>query len=150
MQDGKVIGFSASSYLSHGFNKSLIKCNLMAFGLMAIKLLFKNPQTILRIIKNLDKRASNNMDDDGSYAELYSIAVLPECQGLGVGRLLLIKTEEEVTEHNSRLSLTTDYFNNDKTIAFYRRLGYKEFYDFIAYPNRRMWRMIKNLNNSIE
>ena len=147
IQNGKVVGFSASSYVSHGFNKSLIKSHLFSFGLQTIRLLFSQPKSILRLLKNLDKKATgSSVEDDGSYAELYSIAVLPDCQGLGVGRQLLTQTEADVAKHNDRISLTTDYYNNDKTIAFYHSLGYRDYYEFVTYPERRMWRMMKDLN----
>ncbi len=143
-----VVGFSAASYKSHGFNSKLIKRNLLNYGLMALKLMFIQPKSVLRLVKNMNKESKDKaIVDDGLYAELYSIAVSPSCQGEGVGRFLLTVTEADVRDHNSSLSLTTDYYDNDKTIAFYRALGYKEFYDFITYPNRRMWRMIKELKD---
>ena len=43
------------------------------------------------------------------------------------------------------ISLTTDYYNNEKTIAFYKKMGYAVLYEFVTYPNRKMYRMIKNL-----
>lgn len=141
-----IVGFSATSFVSHGFNSKLIKGNLVKYGIMAVKLLFTKPKSVLRLAKNLNKESNDaNVKDDGMYAELYSIAVSPECQGEGVGRFLLTVTETDVRDYNNVISLTTDYCNNDKTIAFYRALGYQEFYDFITYPNRRMWRMIKDL-----
>lgn len=142
-----IVGFSATSYESHGFNSKLIKRNLLDYGLIAVKLLFSQPKSILRLARNLNKESKNSsIKDDGLYAELYSIAVSPDCQGEGVGRFLLTVTEEDVRDHNNKISLTTDYYNNDKTIAFYKALGYQEYYDFVTYPNRRMWRMIKELN----
>ncbi len=142
-----VVGFSAISYESHGFNSKLIRENLFKYGLMTLKLLFTRPKSILRLAKNLNKESKEaTLTDNGLYAELYSIAVSPDCQGEGVGRFLLTVTEADVREYNSKISLTTDYYDNDQTIAFYRALGYREFYDFVTYPNRRMWRMIKELN----
>lgn len=143
-KDGEIVGFSACSYVSRGFNSSLIKSNLLGFGFEAITLLFTNPKAILRLTKNMNKE-SDVVKDNGEYAELYSIAVSPNCQGEGVGRKLLTITEEEVKEHNKQVSLTTDYFNNEKTINFYKALGYKEYYQFVTYPNRKMYRLIKKL-----
>lgn len=144
--DGKVAGFATSAYVSYGFNKNLIKKNLFQFGLMAVKLLFTKPDAIIRLIKNIDKESSDkSFLDNGEYAELYSIAVSPKCQGKGVGKMLLAETEKDVSNHNKAISLTTDYFNNDKAIGFYHSLGYTNYYEFITYPNRRMWRMIKEL-----
>lgn len=145
-EDGVVKGFATSSYYSHGFNTALIKKNLFKFGLMGVELLFTKPKAILRLVKNLDKKAEGNaMEDNGEYAELYSIAVKPGNQGSGIGKKLLITTEEDVAKHNRKISLTTDYYNNEKTIGFYHSLGYQDYYEFVTYPERRMWRMIKDL-----
>ena len=145
-EDGELKGFAASSYFSHGFNTSLIKKNFFKFGLVGIKLLFTNPKAILRLVRNLDKEAQGNtIEDKGEYAELYSIAVRPGNQGSGIGKKLLTATEEDVAKHNGKISLTTDYYKNEKTIGFYHSLGYQDYYEFTTYPDRRMWRMIKSL-----
>ena len=145
-KDGEIKGLATSSYYSHGFNASLIKKNLFEFGFMGVELMFVKPKAILRLVKNLDKKAEENaVEDDGEYAELFSIAVKPGNQGSGIGKKLLIATEEEVAKHNSKISLTTDYYNNEKTIGFYHSLGYQDYYEFVTYPDRRMWRMIKSL-----
>lgn len=145
-KDNQIVGFSACSYESRGFNSLLIKKNLIKFGIEAFRLLVSKPNALIRLTMNMNKGSKDTIiEDNGKYAELYSIAVRPSCQGEGVGKLLLTATENEVANYNSQVSLTTDYYNNDKTIAFYRALGYKEYYDFITYPDRRMWRFIKNL-----
>lgn len=141
-----IVGFSATSYMSHGFNSKLIKKNLFKYSIMAVKLMFTQPKSIIRLMKNLNKESKNTtIQDDGHYAELYSIAVSPDCQGEGIGMFLLSVTESDIREKNNEISLTTDYYNNNKTLAFYRALGYNELYDFVTYPNRRMWRMKKVL-----
>ena len=144
--NGEVKGFATSSYYSHRFNITLIKKNFFKFALMGVELMCTKPKAILRLVKNLDKKANGNaVEDNGEYAELYSIAVKPGNQGSGIGKKLLIATEEDVAKHNSRISLTTDYYNNEKTIGFYHSLGYQDYYEFVTYPDRRMWRMIKEL-----
>lgn len=146
-KDNQVVGFSACSYVSRGFNSLLIKKNIIKYGLEAFILLLTKPGALVRLAKNINKESSDTeVKDDGQYAELYSIAVSPMCQGEGVGKQLLAKTEIDVLNHNNQVSLTTDYYNNEKAIAFYRALGYEGFYEFTTYPNRKMWRMIKKLN----
>lgn len=144
---GVIVGFSACSYVSKGFNSSLIRKEPFKFGIEALRLLFCKPSAIVRLAKNMKKKSQDaSIEDDGSYAELYSIAVSPSSQGCGIGKLLLEVTEWDVKGHNNRVSLTTDYYNNDNTLAFYRALGYKGYYEFITYPHRRMWRLIKKLD----
>ena len=84
--------------------------------------------------------------DKGEYAELLSIGVDPDKQGGGVGKKMLLALEEEVAQRGGvKLSLTTDYENNEKAVGFYHSLGYDEWYVCVTYPNRRMYRMIKPL-----
>ena len=141
-----IVGFSATSYISKGFNLHLIKKNLFKFGIEAFRLLFVNSKALMRLIENLNKESNDaNVKDDGQYAELYSIAVSPSYQGEGIGKILLTVTESDIRDHNNQISLTTDFYNNDKTISFYHTLGYNDYYVFVTYPDRKMWRMIKNL-----
>lgn len=145
IEDGKIVGFSATALISSGFNTRLVKKNPMQFIWIALFVLITRPRAILRLTKNMTKKAQG-IEDHGNYAELYSIGVLPEYQGKGVGKLLLAKTEELVSGHGqTRISLTTDKNDNEATIAFYKGSGYNVLYDFIAYPNRAMYRLVKNL-----
>ncbi len=56
------------------------------------KLLFTRPKALIRLAKNMTKSA-DGIEDDGNYAELYSIGVSPTCQGQGVGSRLLSENE---------------------------------------------------------
>ena len=146
VKNNEIVGFSATSYESRGFNSKLIKRNFIKYGIEAIRLFFIQPKALMRLAKNMNKESNDaSIEDDGQYAELYSIAVSPTCQGEGIGKFLLSVTESDVKAHNTRISLTTDFYNNERTIAFYRSLGYQDYYEFETYPDRKMWRMIKNL-----
>ena len=142
-----VIGFCAGTLLSAGFNSNLIKKNFSAYALEGLKLLFTNPVSLWHLFKNFSKEDSN-VGDKGEYAELLSIAVDPNTQRSGAGKSMLLALEEEVKKRGGKqLSLTTDYNDNEKAIGFYHSLGYKEWYDFVTYPNRRMYRLIKDIQN---
>ena len=55
----------------------------------------------------------------------------------GIGKQLLnfvLNGEESINEQNPR------------AVGFYESMGYTILYDFIAYPNRKMYRLIKTLN----
>lgn len=110
--------------------------------MMGLRLLFTNPAALVRLIKNFTKK-SDEVEDDENYGELYSIAVSAEAQGKGIGKSLLAETEKQMGIE--KLSLTTDYYDNESTIAFYKKCGYEVLYEFTAYPNRRVLRMIKEL-----
>lgn len=144
-KDGEIIGLCAGTLLSSGFNAKLIKSNLFRYGVESLKLLFTNPKSLIHLIKNM-KKENSSIGDDGTYAELLSIAVNPNVQRSGVGKAMLLALEEEVKKNDGkRLSLTTDYEDNEKAIGFYKSLGYESWHDFVTYPERRMYRLIKNL-----
>ena len=141
-EDGKLLGFSAATKACKGFNGRMIKENALKFMMVGLRLLFTNPPDLVRLVKNFTKK-SDEVEDDENYGELYSIGVDADAQGKGVGKALLAETEKLIGI--DKLSLTTDYFNNESTIAFYLKCGYKVLYEFTAYPNRKMLRMIKAL-----
>lgn len=145
IEDGEVVGFSTTAIRSAGFNTRLIQDNVAGFILEALKLLFTKPLSLIHLTKNMSK-TNSEVDDKGEYAELFSIGVSPDCQGKGVGSKLLAETGRLLTSEGvSIISLTTDKYDNDATITFYQRNGYKVMYEFTAYPNRKMIRYIKNI-----
>lgn len=141
-EDGRLLGFSAATKVCKGFNGRMIKENALKFMMVGLRLLFTNPPALVRLVKNFTKK-SDEVDDDENYGELYSIGVNADAQGQGVGKALLAETEKQIGIE--KLSLTTDYYNNELTIAFYQKCGYKVLYEFTAYPDRKMLRMIKEL-----
>lgn len=144
-QNGHIVGLCAGTVLSVGFNSRLIKSNFLGYCIEAILLLITRPQSILHIVKNMSKE-DNHMGDDGNYAELLSIGVDPNVQRSGTGRAMLENLEKKMIKMGTtRISLTTDYYHNKKAIDFYESLGYKPWYDFVTYPNRKMYRLIKQL-----
>ena len=145
----RVIGFCAGTMLSSGFNKKLIKANLWAYMMASLKILFTRPMSLVHLMKNMSKEKSSQ-GDDGQYAELLSIGVDPTVQRSGGGTAMLKALEEEVkAKGGKKLSLTTDFNDNEKAIAFYKSLDYEPWYDFMTYPNRRMYRLIKELYKNV-
>lgn len=144
-EDGIIYGFSASTKVCKGFNSRLIKSNLFAFGMLSLKMLFTTPGSLLRLVKNLTKKGEG-VEDNEDYAELYSIGVSKKAQGKGVGKKLLAALELEMKVSGvKQVSLTTDYDNNDQAVGFYHSMGYETLYEFVTYPNRKMYRMTKTL-----
>lgn len=140
----EIIGFALGTTLSKGFHKRLFISNFFSFFLEIIRIAFSNIKAILRLIKNTNK--IQNINDDGIYAELLSIGVLNSCKSKGVGKNLLNKFELYAKNKNCyRIALTTDFYNNEKVLSFYKNKGYNEFYILTAYPNRKMYKLIKNI-----
>ena len=148
-QNENLIGFCAACCKSAGFNSSLIRKNWFKFGICGIRLLLTCPMAIIRLIRNL--RKTGITDDDGSYAELMSIAVNQDVQNSGAGKAMLDYLEKVLMQDDIELlSLTTDKLDNEKTLGFYSKRGFSELYTFTAYPNRLMYRLIKELKNHSE
>jgi len=142
----ELCGFCAATTFSRGFNKKLIKNNLLSFFLVGIRILFINPISLFRLYKNLSKN-NPNVVDDGEYAELLSIGVSVNRQGEGFGKKLLFELEHELKLKGcNKVALTTDYNNNNKTLDFYNGMGYSVFYEFLAFPNRKMYKLIKYID----
>lgn len=95
MDEGQIVGFSSTALKSVGFNTRLVKHNMMSFALEAMKLLFTSPNSLVRLVNNFTKKSSE-VEDNGDYAELFSIGVSPFCQGKGVGSLLLSNNEHMI------------------------------------------------------
>lgn len=141
-----IVGFSFGSIHSKGFHKRILKQNPMLFLFQGFIILFTKPKALFRLANNLDKNA--NKTDDGNYAELLSIAVTPSAKGTGIGKEMIKKFEEAAVRKGcSKIALTTDYYNNGDVVEFYRRTGYRVFYEFTTYPERKMYKLIKDLND---
>ncbi len=144
-EKNEMIGFAVIANNSKGFNSKLVKENLSNFIGLGIKMMLTKPMSLIRLFKNFTKSDGNKTDDQG-YSELLSIGVDPTVQGRGAGKLLLKEIEVEAKKKGiDKIVLTTDFFNNESAVAFYKKVGYHIFYDFIAYPNRKMYKMYKNI-----
>ncbi len=142
----ELIGFCAACKKAAGFNSGLIKNNLFSFGTAGLRILFTRPGALLRLYKNLTKTGNNQ--DNGDYAELMSIAVSEKAQNTGAGKALVNQLENDLVKDGiSSLSLTTDVHHNEKSLAFYRKRGFEQMYRFTTYPDREMYRLIKNLHS---
>lgn len=142
--DKKLFGFAVGCFNSKGFNKRLILSNSLEYSYRAILLLFTKPIALIRLFKNLAK--NNDKDDKGNYAELLSIGVSPDQNGFGIGQNLLTKFENKVREKGvNTITLTTDADSNYNVLKFYKKSGYKVYYDFVTFPDRNMLKLIKKL-----
>ena len=139
-------GFAIGTTCSKGYHKRLLKKNIIPFSMAFLNILFSKPKALVRLKNNLEKKA--NVEDDGLYAELLSIAVSSDCKGQGLGQLLLSDFEKKGKEKNvKKIALTTDKYENESVLVFYDKMGYKLFYEFIAYPQRSMYKLIKEIDS---
>lgn len=143
-ENSQLIGFATGCKNSIGYNKRLLLNNFLSYLFFIIKYLLIKPSKLYRLIKNFSKKAYKF--DDGNYCELYSIAVLHDFKNKGIGDKLINQFENIAKKNKvSKITLTTDYFNNDYVIQFYKNKGFIIYYDFYTYPNRRMYKLIKDI-----
>ena len=82
--------------------------------------------------------------DDG-YIERYSRQLILKEIG-GPGQNLLSKFENNVREKGiNTITLTTDADSNHSVIKFYKKSGYKVYYEFVTFPNRKMLKLLKKI-----
>lgn len=141
--ENEIKGFACGSYTNNSFYKKLLFNNIGNFTIIGITLLFSKPKSILRILSNLKK--SNAIEIE--FAELLSIATLKNKKGYGAKLLNAFENELKInlSRKAEKISLTTDFENNDKAIEFYKQNNYEILNVFESYENRKMYRFIKNL-----
>lgn len=145
--EGNLHGFATGTIQSLGYHKTLLLQNTFLFFKSLLFVSLRRPKVIFRLAKNINKKS--NKIDDKQYAELLSIAILPNLKGSGYGKVLLEEFEKKGKSHGAlKIALTTDFNNNDSVIKFYNKCGYEVFYDFIAYPDRHMYKLIKKLDET--
>lgn len=143
-ENDDILGFAVGCLQAKGFHKKVFLKSPLAFIGSLMRSFLSNPKIIIRLWKNLEKNASQ--DDDKKYSELLSIAVSPENKGKGIGKILLSGFESEIKKlKGKKIALTTDFSENESVILFYERSGYSKSFEFVTYPNRLMFKMIKEL-----
>ncbi len=72
-------------------------------------------------------------------ATLMSVAVAPDAQGGGIGKLLINAFLAEAKNRGvQQVNLTTDKVNNESVNAFYQKLGFNKIASFTTPEGREM------------
>lgn len=144
--DGILNGFVLGRVDAKNGLKKVIKAYPFRFSILGLKVLFKKPASLVRVIRNITKKGGKMVADNQDYAEIGLIGVLPGVKRTGLGHKLFETFCKRAVENGAkRVSLTTDYYNNELVLNSYYNWGLKEYYEFTAYPDRRMYRLIKDL-----
>ena len=128
VQDESMIGFAAGFIDPPGFY-SLLRKKKMRLGLAALPWLIMRPANLARALWNYRLTLENSREADvaiAQVAELSSIAVRPDGQGVGAGRQLLTTFIDAAKGLGAvKVMLTTDAAGNDATNQFYARGGFR-------------------------
>jgi ribosomal protein S18 acetylase RimI-like enzyme len=120
---GNVSAFIVGTVNPRGFYSRLLRKDWLKFSLASLPAVMRKPSIIKRVARAVFHPSENPGGPD--VAGLLSIGVLPECQGSGVGRILVNRFLEEAAKRGcARVFLTTDRDKNDATNAFYKNLGF--------------------------
>lgn len=137
-----ILGFAFGTLKSRGYHRSILINNIFSFSISLLRSIILKPSVLFRLIFNLNKNKKSETIFDCS--ELLSIGIIPSHSGFGLGKNLLLEFESRVKNSGSEaITLTTDFYDNDSVLQFYYKNNYLIYYDFIAYPNRRMYKLIK-------
>ncbi len=77
--------------------------------------------------------AAKRMDDDGDYAEIKRVFVVPEFRGRGLSLAIMRHLETELGRHGIDLLRLETGVRQPEALGLYRRLGYRERGPFGAY-----------------
>jgi ribosomal protein S18 acetylase RimI-like enzyme len=130
-------GFVAGTSNPCGFFSRLLKRYWLKFALASMTPILRKPSIIKRVARAVFHPSGNPVGDD--IAGLFSIGVLPELQGTGVGKELVRSFLYEAKQRGcKRVFLTTDRDNNDVINNFYAKLGFTIDRQYVTPEGRRM------------
>jgi ribosomal protein S18 acetylase RimI-like enzyme len=135
-EDG-IIGFVCGSTEPSGFYRRFFKKEWLHIVLATLWPVVRNPGIVPRLVWRV-LRPPQASTDPGT-ATLMSIAVLPEHQNKGLGKVLVQEFLSEMQRRGiQRVNLTTDKEGNDAGNAFYHRLGFRLARSFVTPEGRWM------------
>ena len=124
LEADEVVGFAAGTSRSSGIYSRLMRQRLIRFALAVLPAVLKKPTIIPRLLRGVTDPQSQPASDE-KRGRLMSIAVDPQQQGKGIGKLLVSEFLELASQRGARqVDLTTDKVDNQPTNLFYQRLGF--------------------------
>jgi ribosomal protein S18 acetylase RimI-like enzyme len=134
---GEMLGFAVGVADQSDFYTRLARRRWFSFAVASLCAVLRRPTIIPRLLRAL--QAGDDAQDGAAEALLMSIAVLPEYQGIGLGRELLTQFLLTLEARGIRsVSLTTDADNNEHAIRFYSGLGFNLARTYLTPERRKM------------
>lgn len=141
---GEILGVVVGPLNPNGYFKRLLKRRWWAFCVASVGAVIRKPATISRLYRALFYRGDAPAGSER--ALLSSIAVAPEFQGNGIGRLLVSRWVKEASLRGAKgCYLTTDAENNESVNSFYINLGWKVESSYKTHEGRLMNRFVYDL-----
>lgn len=135
--EGKITGFVTGTTQPSGFYTRLLKNHLFGFVWSSLQGFLRKPSILPRLLRAFSMPGQPLPVENCT--TLMSIAVDPDCQGQGIGKLLvnafLIEAHGKGSQH---VNLTTDAVNNEAGNHFYKSLGFELFRKYTTPEGRIM------------
>lgn len=120
----RIAGFAAGVVGSKSFYRRLFWRRFFQVGLAIAPAILRHPSTLLRVARRVSLRTTSEGATTRG-AELMSLAVDPQAQRHGVGRVLVEAFAERARAAGAEsLWLITDAVDNDRVKKFYGSLGF--------------------------
>lgn len=140
-ESNRIVGGIVGPVVPDGYFKRLLKRRWLVFCLASMSAVIKRPTVIKRLFRAVFYRGESPQGPKRSL--LSSIAVDPDAQGKGVGRMLVMRWAEEARSRGSNgCFLTTDADGNDAVNSFYQALGWKIESNYTTPEGREMNRYV--------
>lgn len=137
----KIIGFIVGPVVPNGYFKRLLKRRWWAFCIASMLAVLKRPTVTKRLFRAVFYRGESPQGPPRSL--LSSIAVDPDIQSKGIGKLLVSRWMEEVKSRGSNgCFLTTDIEGNEGINIFYQKLGWQVDSTYTTPEGRKMNRYV--------
>jgi GNAT superfamily N-acetyltransferase len=143
---GNIVGVIVGPVDPAGYFKRLLLRRFWVFCLASISAIVKKPRVIKRLFRAVFYRGE--APSGPKRALLSSIAVSPDYQKKGVGKLLVSRWMEEVKNRGATgCYLTTDAYDNDPVNSFYQNLGWTVESTYETPEGRKMNRYVYDFKN---
>lgn len=146
---GEIVGAIVGPVEPTGYFKRLLVRRFWVFAWASFSSVIRKPTVIKRLFRAVFYRGE--APSGPKRALLSSIAVLPECQKMGIGKALVERWVEEIRNRGIvGCFLTTDAVDNDSVNTFYQKLGWTIESIYETPEGRKMNRYIYNFDNQVE
>lgn len=147
-EDGRTVGFAVGVVNPSRYFRRTFRRRLIPLALGTFKSILRDPAIIVKLINRAITYPEKSAKKE-NVALLSSIAVLPEYHNRRLGEMLVKEFIREAGDKGAmEVTLTTDKYNNDKVIRFYRKMGFKIVRAFKSYEGREMYDFTIELNKS--
>jgi ribosomal protein S18 acetylase RimI-like enzyme len=130
VRNGHVVGFLAGSMDLKDLYKQFALRDGIVAGVTSAPRLIMSWRRVLETLRH----GSSKKDQNSQVSELLSVAVDPDCRGLGIGRLLVKEFLAETSRRNCGVAQVVVGRDNSRAVSLYEGAGFKTVEEFEMHP----------------